>query len=401
MNSWWETPSNSGFLCQIVDQAWYGNIVLVYTPEHIPTGFISALRKEFGKRDVKNIERLNLENCNSQSSFTIEDFIYDYFDLGSNRNYVSKNIKDIFESLNNHNTGAFFFENLPLALKDEFSTFIDGLRRYILDIKAYEKPKIICILNPKNISYDDIISEVGIKKIMYQQVFDKLDNLFGLEYYLDQKDTDCFGVNNLVISYTSVFDCCFTEELSEFQSFFYSDISFLDSFYEKKEWNKFSFKPVDKLTDVEIWERWANGIIEIKNDQIIYHAAFLKAKGEVEEIYKRIWNAELEIILPLIENFRFLLVENSRIIFPKNYINKKTEVTKRDKYEFEIGEISFLMETFKIRFIHFSSSEKKEVRDYVSLCKNIRNDLSHIRNLNIVDLELFFKNYRNISDLLF
>jgi len=400
MNSWWETPSNSDFLRHIVDESWFGNIVLVYTPEHTPAGLISALRREFNKRDVKNIERLNLKNCNSQNLFEVENIIYDHFALSSENNYVAKNIKDIFENLKKHEIGALFFENIPSQFKIQFGTFIDALRRYLLNINTFEKPKIICFIDPRNILYNDIPGEVGIVKILYQKVFDKLDNLFGLKYFLDKKDTKCFELNNLVTSYISVFDYTLIEELSELPNFFFGDISFLDNYIEKEEWEKFSFKPIERLTDAEVWERWANGILEKKNDQIIYHAAFLKAKGKVEEIYKRIWNAELEIIIPLIENIRFLLIENRKIVFPDNFINKKTGLTKSDKHEFEIGEISYLMDSYKIKFIHFSSLEKKEIKDFVSACKSIRNDLSHIRNLNKDDLELFFKNYNGTSALL-
>lgn len=396
MNNWWETPSNSDFLSQIVEQTWLGNIVLVYTPQHIPSGFVPALKRELQKRDIKNIERLNLCDCNAQSSFGIEDFIYEHFDLGSNENYVAKNTKDIFENLKNEEIGAILFEGLSLGIKNQFSSFIDSLRRYLLNINTLERPKIICIIDPKCSYYNDINDEVGIKKIMYQNVFDKLDNLLGLRYFLDVNDVKCVGLNSLVISYISIYDYAFTEELSEYQDYFYTDISFLDSYIEKKEWDGISFIPVEKLTDIEIWERWANGILEKKNNQIVYHSAFLKAKGRVEEVNKRVWNAELEIILPLIENLRFLIIENNKVIFPEYYINKKTGSIKSDKYEFEIGELSFLMDTHKIKFVHFSSWEKKEIREFVKLCKDIRNDLSHMRNISITELESFFENYNRV-----
>ncbi|WP_167616652.1 hypothetical protein [Maribellus sediminis] len=397
MNNWWETPSNKGFLSRIVDEAWKGNIVLVYEPEHIPSGLYASLKRELGKRDIRKVERISLNACDSKKLFEVENIIHDHFSLDSDGKYVGRNVKDIFDNIKNFYIGAIIFEKIPEQFYGQFNSFIDRLRRYLLSSNPFERPKIICFLDPNLCYSEDIPNDVGLTKILYQQVFDKLDFLLGITSYLDKWDIDHFGLNNLVISYISVFDYSLAEELSELPELFFGDLSFLEIYNGKYNWEHFSYITADKLTDTEVWERWACGILERKDDKLLYHPGFLKIKGKTKEINKRIWNAELEILLPLIENLRFLIVENPRIEFPDEYTNKITRLDKSDKYEFEIGEISFLMDTSKIKFIHFSGIEKNEIKSYVRLCKEIRNCLAHMRNVNIDDLKSFVQNYSKIK----
>ncbi len=393
MDNWWEIPLYSKF----VEDTWHeindGKIILAFIPEYAPSKFIY----QFKSLDNNiSLDRIDLADCQSE----IESFLFNYLELDKKKEFIEKKASTIFNAIEQNPGKIIVFENIPNNLTDKFRSFINDLGRYLSKINTHERHKIIVLLDPKGFNPTDFTSETGISKILFQGVFDKLDFKLGVRYYYDFYANEFTHLYESIIASLSQFDVGLVEELVDCDSLIddYGDV--LTKYVKDKDWDKVKFKKIENLSQNETWDLWAKGILDIKNDKKIYHSAFLKIHNKESELTRRVWSAEIEILLPLIEELRVKIIESKNLIFPDHYWNAKTGEYKDNKMDFEIGEISYLINKDKIETCWSSNSSKGKVIKFIQLSLNIRNDLSHLRIPNTQDIKSFLKEYDSIIKLL-
>jgi hypothetical protein len=292
------------------------------------------------------------------------------------------------------------FENLPTSLLGDFKGFIIDLGRYLSRKIIFERQKTIVILDPNNFNENDFANESGIYKVYFQGFYDKLDYSLGLRYYHNYRADNFTLLNESIIASISSFDIALIDELLECDNLMEDYPAILCDYAKENQWENIKFKELDKLTDLEVWERWAKGIIEIKNNNKVYHSAFLKIHNKEIELAKRVWVSGIEVLMPLIEEIRIKILNCKNLYFPDYYSNKRTGDIKEDKMDLEIGEICFFINRNYIKLGGLSVSDKNKIKKYIDLCRIIRNDLSHLRMPIASDINLFIGDYERTSNLL-
>ena len=400
MDSWWETPLCSRFLKSIIDEVWAGQIVLVFLPKHIPEGFYSGLKIALKLRDINSFEKIDLNNCANDIPYPIESLIHTQFNLDEQETFVGKRVNDIFSFLEARSSQVIIFENLPKLFLEKFKGFIEEYRRFSIQKALGNRHKIIVLLDPEIVKSNDFAGEAGIVKILFQGVFSKLDHYFGLRFYLDFNIGDITPLVENMISSLAQFDFILVEKLCNCEDLIEHYSDYLKDYAEQNHWGNIKFKPINQLTDDELWERWAKGILDKKSNTVIYHSAFLKIHEKDPELKRRIWHSGVEILLPMIEDSRNNILSCSKLVFPFKFLNEKTNEIKTNKFDFEVGEIYYMMNKREIQFKGFSGSEIPRILNFVELCKTIRNDLAHLRIPQKNDITKFYREFYSIDEIL-
>lgn len=408
MHSWWETPLCSEFLEEIRHAIEDGNIALVFLPKHTPDNFLSQFRSVYDRERDVAFEKINLMECDIKNNRPVESLLFNHFDLEDNTDtFISKRAASIFEHLedgieeDSESKEVFVFENLTKMFLVHFRNFLMDLGHYMAGLQIYERPKIIVKLEPENFGESDFTSESGISKILFKGIFDKLDYSLGLRYYHNYRADDFTLLNEKIITSLALFDTRLADELIICDNIIDDYPSILEDYAKSHKWENLKFIEADKLTQMELWDRWSKGILEVKNDKVFYHSAYLKIQDKGAEIHNRIWLPCVEVLIPLIEEFRIKVLGCNQFVFPRSYYNPKTsQRLKDDKMDFEIGEIDYMIKKSEIRLRWISYSEKNRMIRFIDLCRKIRNQLSHLSMPLTSDIKLFIGEYNDINNLL-
>ena len=242
--------------------------------------------------------------------------------------------------------------------------------------------------------------ESGIQKIHFQGVFGKLENLLGIKMLYGYNHEMINDLYLSMIASLSRFDLRLIKNLSNCENLLedYSDV--LLQFAKKNEWDKVKYREPEDLTEHEIWERWSKGILEYKDNKIVYNSANLLIHNENDELETRLWISGLEVLLPFIEGFRKRVLKCNKLIFPFKCQNRKTGQLKTNKLDFEIGDICYLIKNREVQLRWLSLNEKTVLIDFLNLSKDIRNDLAHLKFPKADDIKKFYTNYQEVYGLL-
>ena len=401
MNSLWETPSCSEFLENIKKEIWSGNIILVFLPKHSPVNFLSELKMRLGKDGSISYEKINLQEVDQTEERPLESLFYAQFELGNNVNTViPKRVSEIFKHIPCNPTQVFVLENLSISLLPKFIDFLTILGKYFTSIHDHLRHKFIVVIDPEVINPNLFKAEPGTSKHILKGLICPLNQALALRFYFD------FNVKkqnplseNLVISLAQ-FDYNLAEDLCGCDDFLEEYSSRLIKYASDRGWEAIRHKKEDDLNEDEVHQFWAKGIIDIRNEKLIYHSAFLKIHNKELELKKRIWHSGIQILLPLIEEFRSKLLSSKKIILPSKWINEKKDITIEDKNEFEISDIVYIMNKGQMKFPLLKISDKFKIMSFATLSWNIRNDLSHLKFPPIQEIKNFFREWDNVMRIL-
>ena len=401
MNSWWETPLNSRFLEEIGEVINEGNIALIFKPQHIPSSFLSELKKSLSKDIGVSFEKINLSECDSQEIKPVESYLFQCFELQTrSEDFIPKTAADIFKNIELDQDQVFVFEKLPVGLLGEFKSFINDLGRYLSRETIFERHKVIVVLDPKIFKENDFANESGIFKIFFKSFFDKLDVKLALRYFYKYRGNNFSLLNESIIASISLFDTKLIDELVGCDNLIKDFSEVLESYAIERNWKDIEYKNLDNLSESEEWERWAKGILEVKNDKTIYHSAYLKIHNQDLKLAKQIWVSSIEVLIPLIEEFRVRLLTSANLVFLDSSLKTKDGEIIENKLDLEIGEICHFINRNIIKIRWLSVSEKNDLKEYINLCREIRNELSHISMPEASKINLFIEDYKKSTKLL-
>jgi len=401
MDSWWEIPLCARFLDMVKEEIFSGKIVLTFLPKHTPSGFIPELKRACEKKQNIQIRKINLNDCDLSDKKPVESMLFNLFDLDKNTNvFIRKSASEIFKNVDFNPTQVFVFENLQHELLDHFKEFLIDLGRYHAGTSIISRHRFLVIIDPSNFKHDDFMFESGIQKVHYQGIFGKLENLLGCKIFFNQNNELIDSLLNNIIASISKFDVRLMKALSQCDNFLENYPEALLKFAEKNEWNQIKFIEPEKMTDEEKWLRWAEGILDFEGDKVIYHSAYLHIHKKNDDLEKRAWVSGLEILLPLIEEFRQRVLKCNKFVFPFKHQNKNTGELIENKQDFEIGDICYLLQKREVKFRGFSGTEIKKLVQYIELNKDIRNALAHLELPNANKIKKFFHEYDEVDELL-
>ena len=146
--------------------------------------------------------------------------------------------------------------------------------------------------------------------------------------------------------------------------------SFLVDYARSRDWGDL---PSDAPADI----LWAEGILHAFEGQEELHSAYLALKGNSRGVERRIWQAELKVLFPFVEQQRIRLLEECGhyLRLPHVVENSKT-IT--EMVDLELGHIHN----------QFSMSYRvpRKLRDFTRLLRDVRNSLAHVEAVKRSDL---------------
>lgn len=397
MDSWWEIPSLDNYLAQLVQKLWGGNIVLVFLPEIIPLDFFSEF-KEKCKRC--NITEFAVIDFNGDESLNPAKVLHDYFELGEAETFVPKNIGAIFDNIKKSSQRLIVLQNFSKVNQKEFLSFMDDLFHYNKNVELTNRDKILVIIDNGSYKPSDFKPEPFVQKEIFSQVIDELTQLNSLRYYIKYKHESLGHLYESIIISLAIFDSWITERLVECSSLLDDYEKVLKEYAHEKKWQSISFKSKDTFSEKEKWDGWAKGILDFENNDIVYHSAYLQINSFEKEVKKRIWKSCSRNIIPLIEDIRNKLVISNKTEFTRGAYLINPKELKKDKDEFEIGDIAYCVNTKLINIKCADNSKRKRIIDLINLCKDIRNEVSHLKIPERNKIESFYKELKYIDDIL-
>jgi hypothetical protein len=397
MNSWWDTPSCSGFLENISNEIWAGKITMVFLPMHTPDGFLSELKKRLEKGDTIQYLRTNIDECDRSESRPVESMLITHFELnGSKESYIPRKASSIFQNIENDPATIHVLQNIPLDLLTDFKNFLSDLGRYFNSLTIPKRQKVLVLIDPFKFKHDDFITEPGMAKFIFEGVIGDLDQALAIRHYHNFNHSKQKRFPESIIISLSQFDCRLCDKLISFNDVSEKYGELLEQFALENGWANYKFKPEDQLSDAEVWERWSLGIIDKSDKKLVYNSAFLKIHHQIDELEKRLWLSGIKTLLPMIEELRIKMILSKKIQFPFKFLNQKTGELKESTFSFEIGEIKFMIYDGQIVLNRMSVFEKRKLKDFVELCRSIRNDLSHLKMPAANDIKKFFDEIESV-----
>ena len=97
---------------------------------------------------------------------------------------------------------------------------------------------------------------------------------------------------------------------------------------------------------------------------------------------------------------QLILFYQNKVIYQDYYRDKHTGENNKNKMDLEIGDICHFINIHKIKIRSLSVTDKDHIKKYVDLCRDVRNDLSHLSMPIADDINLFIGDYDKIIKLL-
>lgn len=403
MDNWWQTPSLSRFIGQLVESLWRGQIVLLFTPKRVPSDFIQEFKARCRTNDISDFETLDF----GQNSSNPLDVIYDHFSLGELETYVPKNIHDVFGHIPASISTLLIFKGLKLeeAEKKGFTEFMGHLSHYYRTSEhdAHEhKHKLLVLIENGQLFPDDFSPEPNFERKVFSQLANPLTQHNGLCYYLNIENGNVMSElhEQLIISLAR-FDLELTEQLVQANSLLldkYEEI--LNDYANDRSWGDVQFVPASQLTSNDKWQRWSEGIIDFDGEGVIYNSAYLQMHGQTNVIKRRMWVAMVRTIFPVIEEVRHELVSSEILDFKNEafLINRDNPINNRS--DFEIGQIAYCA---KRNYIHVNCLDRlrrKRIFELIKLSADIRNNIAHLDIPKKEKLELLIQEANDLPEIL-
>ncbi|MBK6965091.1 MAG: hypothetical protein IPH20_14420 [Bacteroidales bacterium] len=132
-------------------------------------------------------------------------------------------------------------------------------------------------------------------RFIFEGVIGDLDQALAIRHYHNFNHSKQKRFPESIIISLSQFDCRLCDKLISDNDVIENFSELLEQFAIENGWANFKFKPENLLSDAEIWERWALGIIDKANNKHVYNSAFLKNSLKDDELEKQLWLSGIHI----------------------------------------------------------------------------------------------------------
>lgn len=116
-------------------------------------------------------------------------------------------------------------------------------------------------------------------------------------------------------------------------------------------------------------ESWPAGTINAFENKNLVHSACLVAKGREQDIRRRVWQAQLSVLFPVIEELRHALIDHLGDHLTVPFTDEKGRLIT-DRTEMEVGHIYYQLRN--------NSKGDHPLRKQVRYLRDLRNHLAHM-----------------------
>ncbi len=363
MYNFWQLPSLANLCNQIDRDIEEGLNVIFSLPLFFPRGLDEAISKITREQD-KGIKKIEIRTNGGQ----IDDpviFLSKYFGVSAHKGIFD--LQNLVESEQFPQCSVFLIDGLD---EQNIAIWIEFLKNYGHSCRAisefsrsifcFQLKGPLCAFAPEN--------DVTLVNHKLSGVLNRLDSQIIISQLLQGK------------SLHSLHQKLFVSIILELGTFDYNLIKYLIG-YDLDT----LLKPTEILIEfaksrgwnLETSIEWEQGLIDYFDGENQLHSAILAIQGNVEEIQKRIWIAQVGIIFPYIEQQRIAILKKSKHIIKVPF---QTDFKIIDNmYDLEISHIFYM-----VKNSHFSISTG--TYNLLRCLCDMRNSIAHLEPISIENL---------------
>jgi len=358
---WWQLPGSRQFVSQIVQDLGDGKNVILCLPEHLPDGLASAVRSELGNewdwstlsiRDEGQVEPVHL--------------LFDLFvrEIGTDK---IRNARTLAQHED--------FAGKIIWLDDLTPSVWSAWKKFLTD---YEQPcraipqlyrTLFCVRLVGEQALDPPKEDLCLSHQSWRGAVERLDMLlFTANHFQGKRLPDLQKrVAISVVASLALWDCVVSERLAyENIDNILNPVLILQEIAKERGWYTEGNKP-SKWS----WERGMTDIVE--GEKKIHSAILAFNESGLKEINRRIWSAEVGIMLPFVEEIRQEILESLKGVLRVPF---KTDFGMiSDRRDLEIGHIEY-------QISKNGMVVNPNIKQLVQQLKEIRNSLSHLEPIS-------------------
>lgn len=353
---WWQLPGPQGFISRVVDDLRDGKNVTLCLPAHLPKGLQSAMRSALGDEEWPwhTIDISEAEDEKPEyllfAQFVPDasaDSIRNAHALTKERSFAGKVIW--LDGLNSNSWPA-------------WKEFVVAYRHACQSAPVFERT-LLCIPLDGKLALDPPGEDVCLAQHYWRGAVDSLDIfLYTANAFARREMPDLHRrVAVTVTAHLALWDPSISERMAE----------------EKIER---ILQPISLLREVALtrdWcadaaREWHMGTVDTFDGESRIHSALLALDDSTSELARRIWSAEVGVMLPFVEEKRREIIARLASVLQVPYETRFGEIIEDVRY-LEIGHIE--------RQINSLASADSDTRCFVRRLREIRNCLSHLEVL--------------------
>ncbi len=359
---WWQLPGPNSFLNKIINDIRDGRNIILCLPEHLPSGMDYGIRSNLDESERLSWCTINIENNTSPYEKLLSFFcLRDVITTGNQFEYLC-NIESFMGKiiwLQNLNEINWAFWKDFLIQYEQACRSIPLIRRTVFIIPLVGE---ICKKAPEE--------DVCLSKRKWYGVVDNFDMLIFVNEMLRKKEMPPLlkKLAVSVISSLSLWDPVLASFFMNFDNkYIFKPNLVLEEYAKSMKWT------ADSNDNAPY--SWHSGKINFIDGERKHHSAILALNKEYREINKRIWNAEIGVMFPFVEERRQEILSILKNVL---YVPFKTRFGEiiNDWKDLEIGHIEKQISSNNLPVSY-------ELKRLIAVLREIRNSLSHLEPLEL------------------
>jgi hypothetical protein len=354
--SWWQMPGPSYFIKIIVDDLIDGKNVCMLLPSIIPRGLKTAVKDYLPDPEGWEWRDLNISYFNYEEAIRPAQLLFDVFCKDASPSVI-RNSANLLREPAFHGK-LVWLEGLSKETWQVWREYIQEYAELSRGLHINERTRFVCTLEGavSGMSPAPLIA-LSIRK--WEGFVEKLDMMLYCSSLIKRRDL------GPIKKALTVNICSNLAKWDPVTADYLCSLELIDLLY-----------PIAFLNDlagsfdfVERGVTWEEGTLNKVDDKLYAHSSYLAMMGKTKQLEKRIWEAQLTVLFPVLEEVRLKLVDYLDLHLSVPFhplIGKPIE----QKIDLEIGHIHFQ--------ICKSSNVDNKIRKYVGQLKELRNDLAHL-----------------------
>lgn len=351
--SWWQLPGPSGFISTITEDLRDGLNVLCYLPKHVPSGILKAIRTALGLSD-----RLAWYPLRATAQNPL-DLMFDHFGDHSRglRNVSTLSTDPEFAGK------VIWLENITSENWERWKEFFASYAQACQHVPIENRGRF-CIPLPGELVASRFDENPLWSQYRWADVVSHLDMVLFASTLLQDRPMPPLqrSLAVEVIATLALWDPEVCESLAKLEiSELLQPLPVLAEIGRERGWDRTNHQT-----------GWIVGLNDYVDGRWLRHSAAIALEDSPKEIFKRIWSAEVSVLLPIVEEVRqaVLAKYGDKLILPMR--TRFGEI--HDLYELEINHI--YAQIFTHQLVVDSRTSK-----LVKQMTTIRNLLAHLKTV--------------------
>jgi len=358
---WWQLPGPSRFVARIVQDLRDGKNTVLCVPEHTPDGLASAIRSALG-------EEWTWYTLQVQEETGVVDPIHLLFSR-----FVPHARPDALWNVGALATEEAFtgkplwLDGLTPQMWPAWKAFLEDYEHACRSRSVFERT-LFCIPLVGALALDPPEEDICLSRHSWQGYVDLLDMLVFTAILLQGRQMPELLKRVVVstIAHLALWDPIVSEYLArESLDTIFAPIPILQEIAKERGW--------DGANEVLSLSAWHRGMKDVVDGAAKDHSAILAACHDDRAIQRRIWSAEVGVMLPFVEEQRQAILARFagvlRVPFTTRFGEEITNIR-----DLEIGHIESQLTK--------NPAVSTEMRQLIKRLRKIRNDLSHLEPLD-------------------